>query len=56
MNGKQAALFRYHDWCKKEKVLRSSDRLAVQYAIKKVATYSGSVEDEALIYIMTGEL
>jgi hypothetical protein len=41
---------------KKEEVLRSSDRLAVQYAIKKVATYSGSVEDQALMSIMTGEL
>jgi hypothetical protein len=39
-----------------EEVLRSSGRLAVQYAIKKVATYSGRVEDQAVVYIMTGEL
>ncbi|MGA2490352.1 MAG: hypothetical protein ABSF99_09270 [Anaerolineales bacterium] len=39
-----------------EDVLRISDRNAVLRDRKKVAEYSGSVDDQTLIYIMAGEL
>ena len=39
-----------------EEVLRISDRNAVLREHKKVATYSGSVDDQTLIYSMAGEL
>jgi hypothetical protein len=39
-----------------EEVLKISNRNAVLCDNKKVANYSGSVDDQTLIYIMAGEL
>ncbi len=39
-----------------EEVLRISDRIAVMRDHKKVAEYSGSVDDQTLIHTMAGEL
>ena len=39
-----------------EEVLRISDRVAVLRDRKKVAEYSGDVDDQTLIHTMAGEL